>query len=1029
MGNSVFHNKWHSFNHYTVPLEGYPDSGTDPIASNQYPFRGVFYNIVPSITGLNVTGVNIFEPGSGYTVPPNIFLRTSPNRGIIIPPVVTANLDPVTKSISSVNIKDPGLFTFPGELIIEPDPSDNIRVNAIIFTLFDRVSSISNSLGWWSYSSLTNTNSADWSKYPSVNSTTITLSSDWNLGFTGYNTFKSISSNYESVFSNTVSLSPEAAYDGNGATGWHIALSSVTHRTDRAYQIDTRQKVAKPVQIFSNLDNTVTWRTSAQTVYLALTSNTPLTAKNVIGPTRGGKYTMWVYVDRCPEENANLTFDQENYNVSVKAIDNNFISTNNIIALTANFITKIDFVYDGKKMLGRASRFRIYAPTEDDLYFQGSGISITDPLLGSNKSPVYINPERDKTFVANVDVDSNLTGIVIDENFSNTFTEASSFYIAGSGIRFRYLNADNQYFNYTLINPEFQSKANITKYRELTGSFDRVIGTLSARGDWRLPQFAQNLLASPSEAVVTDNLILSALPTAKYGGPWELEDSTIRTVRTCTSSYTVEIFSGKNRDITSIFVNDVSVPVNPIVPTTVVGTCYRQPYTFINERTATLTFERISSDYDIQINFQPQLPVRIPNLMAWMIAQDNMSLSYVPSTSALTAWRSNTEEPFSISRSLAAIAPIVQTEFGVRRFINFTGDRSMQSGESTSLRSLTALSASNSFMKGFTTFTVFKTISFPTSSVVWWIGDLNTNNTQGGYGLVLSGNQLFTIGNFVEKYSQRMSLLENDSTRLNPNTIYVVATKYDPSSNPFRQEIYVNGRPSIYQRSFFDNTVGTPINNFNLVVGKHPTLAQANGRFHLYDFYVYDRALTRSEIINMNNFLINKMSLFSNVCDGSTATSIDELPPGFVPCDVPVNYTGQVGYPSDEFSYNLGTATGWVELEYDSYSVPDRFIVRYDNSVVIDTGYVGSFNYDFGRPNRSNFTTRLVGKEDPVTGNTYPDFINYPDDGYPRIKSTGRGKARFYKGNSTPITARIQAWAPIPGTAWRAKMLCPIPEI
>jgi hypothetical protein len=1040
MGNSVFHNKWHSFNHYTVALQGYPDSATDPVASKEYPFRGIFYNVVPALTGLLVTGVNIFEPGSGYTVPPDIFFRTTPNRDIIIPPVITANLDPATKSISSVNIVKPGLFTFPGdELDIVHNPSDTIRVRATIFTQCDAVSSISNSLGWWTYYSLTHTNSADWNKYPAVNSTTITLSSNWNLGFSGYNIFKSVSSNYTSVFSNTFSLSPDTVYDGKGGTGWHIALSATTHKTDRAYQIDNRQKVAKPVQIFSDLNNTVTWNTSAQTVFLALTSNASLTAKNVVGATRGGKYTMWVYVDRCPEQNANLIFDKEDYNVSVKTISNNFITTNNVVALTANFITKIDFVYDGDRMLGRASRFRIYAPTQDDLYFQGTGISFTDPNVASNQSPVYLNlseipykEEPNKFFVPNSDVDTNNTGLVMNQTFSNVFTETSSFYVAGSGLRFSFLNGDNQYFNYTLINPEFQSKANITKYRELTGSFDRVVGTLSARGNWQLPQYAQNLLASPSEAVVTDNLILSALPTAKYNGPWQLEDSAIRTVKTCTSSYTVEIFSGKNRDIASILVNDVAVSINPIIPTTPFGSCYRQPYTFLNERTAFLTFERISSDYDIQVTFKPQTPALTPNLYVWMTAQDDLSLSFTTPLSALTAWRSNTLEPFSISRTTQGLAPIVRTEFGVRRYINFSDGRSMQSAEGSSVRPLTALSANNSFMKGFTTFTVFKTLTLPTSSVVWWIGDLNTNNIMGGYGLVLSGGQLFTIGNFAEKYSQRLNVLKNDSTRLDPNTIYVVATKYDPA-NPRRQEIYVNGVPSIYQRSLFDNTVGTPMNNFNLILGRHPTLAQAGGNFHFYDLCIYDRALSRSEIINMNNFLINKMSLFSNACDGSTATNVEELPPGFIRCNKPAAAKGNRIYPYEE-TYFIGSGTGWVELEYTAWTVPDRFIVVYGGNVVIDTGYVGSTTFNTGN-NRNKLKAALLGKIDPISLNTYPDFVTYPGDGYPIVTNMNPGRqvrstARFYKGTQEPLTAKLQVWAPgMPGTAWTATLKCPKIEI
>ena len=42
-GNARFHNKFHRRGHHTDPSTGYPDSGTDPIASQAEPFLGDFY--------------------------------------------------------------------------------------------------------------------------------------------------------------------------------------------------------------------------------------------------------------------------------------------------------------------------------------------------------------------------------------------------------------------------------------------------------------------------------------------------------------------------------------------------------------------------------------------------------------------------------------------------------------------------------------------------------------------------------------------------------------------------------------------------------------------------------------------------------------------------------------------------------------------------------------------------------------------------------------------------------------------------
>lgn len=42
-GNVRFHNKFHAHTHYTDPISGVPDSATDPIASQEFPFLGNMY--------------------------------------------------------------------------------------------------------------------------------------------------------------------------------------------------------------------------------------------------------------------------------------------------------------------------------------------------------------------------------------------------------------------------------------------------------------------------------------------------------------------------------------------------------------------------------------------------------------------------------------------------------------------------------------------------------------------------------------------------------------------------------------------------------------------------------------------------------------------------------------------------------------------------------------------------------------------------------------------------------------------------
>ena len=154
----------------------------------------------------------------------------------------------------------------------------------------------------------------------------------------------------------------------------------------------------------------------------------------------------------------------------------------------------------------------------------------------------------------------------------------------------------------------------------------------------------------------------------------------------------------------------------------------------------------------------------------------------------------------------------------------------------------------------------------------------------------------------------------------------------------------------------------------------------------------------------------------------TTTTTTTSLPP--VACGVASSYSGAEGYPITQ-SVTLGSTTGTVDYSFDAYSVPDRFIVRWNSNVVIDTGYRGTSDYDFGGGNRASFNADLNGQVDPITLVTYPDAINYPDDGYPRVTSPGGGITSFNKTLASPSSALVEVYAPMPGTAWTFTMGCP----
>jgi hypothetical protein len=144
-----------------------------------------------------------------------------------------------------------------------------------------------------------------------------------------------------------------------------------------------------------------------------------------------------------------------------------------------------------------------------------------------------------------------------------------------------------------------------------------------------------------------------------------------------------------------------------------------------------------------------------------------------------------------------------------------------------------------------------------------------------------------------------------------------------------------------------------------------------------------------------------------------------------IPCGTPTQYSGGISYPTTQ-SINLGIDTGLVTLNFDAISVPDRFIVEWDGGVVIDTGYRGNSSYSFGGANRSSFNSSLTGQIDPITLIAYPDFTNFPDDGYPLIVGLGSGTASFNKNLASPTSATVKVYAPMSGTAWNFTLGCPV---
>lgn len=143
-----------------------------------------------------------------------------------------------------------------------------------------------------------------------------------------------------------------------------------------------------------------------------------------------------------------------------------------------------------------------------------------------------------------------------------------------------------------------------------------------------------------------------------------------------------------------------------------------------------------------------------------------------------------------------------------------------------------------------------------------------------------------------------------------------------------------------------------------------------------------------------------------------------------VACDAGSSYPGGESYPT-EITYSLGTETGVVTLDFTPQNIPDRFIVYYDGNLVIDTGYWGHSNYDYGGSNRAAFTNALTGKIDPESGFAYPNILLWPGDGYPRVHEGYSSSKSFTKSTEYPTNVTVRVYAPMGGTAWSFILSCP----
>tara|TARA_Y100000385_G_scaffold61397_1_gene59997 strand:- start:662 stop:2377 length:1716 start_codon:yes stop_codon:yes gene_type:complete len=117
-----------------------------------------------------------------------------------------------------------------------------------------------------------------------------------------------------------------------------------------------------------------------------------------------------------------------------------------------------------------------------------------------------------------------------------------------------------------------------------------------------------------------------------------------------------------------------------------------------------------------------------------------------------------------------------------------------------------------------------------------------------------------------------------------------------------------------------------------------------------------------------------------------------------------------------EFNYpvNLGTATGVIRIDYEAFSVPDRFEFTWNGNTYISGSSSGNYDGYVGLSNQTQDLRAALGN------NTVEVYSNNQGG----IYTGGRGYIEFNK-NTSASTANMNVKAPIQGTGWWFSVSCP----
>jgi hypothetical protein len=135
----------------------------------------------------------------------------------------------------------------------------------------------------------------------------------------------------------------------------------------------------------------------------------------------------------------------------------------------------------------------------------------------------------------------------------------------------------------------------------------------------------------------------------------------------------------------------------------------------------------------------------------------------------------------------------------------------------------------------------------------------------------------------------------------------------------------------------------------------------------------------------------------------TTTTTTTLRPPDYIVlCGVTDEFRGGEAFPTIA-EITLGTDTGLVALDYETYNIPDRIVVYFDGVAVIDTGYRGDDSY-----------LAALNAELTLRG----------ESTVPALSGEGTGNDGFMKLTAT-TQAYVYVYGPLENTAWTFTLFCP----